>query len=208
LNQELSDQTLTETILQITKTQKPETVKQLVNEVHQRFPSASDKEISDAILRLQNEDKIHFTQKQPPSTDLAIYLRTRRSSWYWITIIMTLATVVCVFTIPEEAYPFVIIRYVLGAIFILWLPGYVFIKALFPAGLPTKNPDKNLDMNERVALSVGMSLALVSITGLLLNYTPWGIRLTPITLSLTALTLTFATAGAIREYQSTKNPAT
>jgi uncharacterized membrane protein len=48
-----------------------------------------------------------------------------------------------------------------------------------------------------------MSLALVPLVGLLLNYTPWGIRLTPITLSLTALTLTFATAAVIREYQST-----
>jgi uncharacterized membrane protein len=50
-----------------------------------------------------------------------------------------------------------------------------------------------------------MSLALVPITGLLLNYTPWGIRLLPITLSLLALTLTLtltlATAALVREYQ-------
>ena len=55
---------------------------------------------------------------------------------------------------------------------------------------------------ERLALSIGMSLVLVPIVGLILNYTPWGIRLTPITLSLLALTIVFATAALFREYQT------
>jgi uncharacterized membrane protein len=98
----------------------------------------------------------------------------------------------------------------LGAIFILWLPGYAFIKALFPQHLPfskglahtLETSEKNIDTIETIALSFGMSLALVPIVGLLLNYTPWGIRLTPITLGLTALTLIFATAAIVRESQS------
>jgi len=47
-----------------------------------------------------------------------------------------------------------------------------------------------------------MSLALVPMIGLLLNYTPWGIRITPITISLLAVTLTFATAAIIRDHQT------
>jgi len=74
------------------------------------------------------------------------------------------------------------------------LPGYSLIKALFPT--------KEIDNIERTALSIGISLALVPITGLLLNYTPWGIRLTPVTLSLLALTTVFATAAIIREHQT------
>jgi uncharacterized membrane protein len=70
-----------------------------------------------------------------------------------------------VFTVPEDAYPIVYLRYILGSIFILWLPGYTFIKALFP--------EKELDSIERIALSIGMSIALVPIIGLLLNYTPF-----------------------------------
>lgn len=62
--------------------------------------------------------------------------------------------------------------------------------------------EKYLDTIERVALSLGMSIALVPIIGLLLNYTPWGIRLTPIVLSLLALTIVFATAAIIRENQA------
>jgi len=69
---------------------------------------------------------------------------------------------------------------------------------------PDKNlfPTKELDNIERTALSIGMSLALIPITGLLLNYTPWGIRLTPVTISLLALTITFATAAILREHQA------
>jgi uncharacterized membrane protein len=47
-----------------------------------------------------------------------------------------------------------------------------------------------------------MSLALTPIVGLILNYTPWGIRLTPIVLSLLALTIVFATAAIIREHKA------
>jgi uncharacterized membrane protein len=42
----------------------------------------------------------------------------------------------------------------------------------------------------------------VAIDGLILNYTPWGIRLAPVSLSLFALTLVFAVAGVFRETQA------
>jgi uncharacterized membrane protein len=61
-----------------------------------------------------------------------------------------------------------------------------------------------MDTVERTALSLSMSLALTPIVGLILNYTPWGITLTPIVLSLFALTLVFATAAVIREHQTKK----
>ena len=47
-----------------------------------------------------------------------------------------------------------------------------------------------------------MSIAIVPIIGLILNYTPWGISLTPIVLSLFALTLISATVAIAREHQT------
>ena len=116
--------------------------------------------------------------------------------------ILIMATTITIFTIPENAYPLVYIRYVLGAIFVLWLPGRSFIRALFPEEIQTSKNKKPIDPIEHVALSIGMSLALVPIVGLILNYTPWGIRLTPIVLSLLSLTIIFATAAIIREHQA------
>jgi uncharacterized membrane protein len=62
------------------------------------------------------------------------------------------------------------VRIVLGLFFVLFLPGYALIAALFPGS-------KDIDWIERVALSLGLSIAVVPLLGLLLNYTPWGIRL-------------------------------
>jgi len=72
------------------------------------------------------------------------------------------------------------IRVILGLPFILFIPGYVLIYALFPS----KKTDKGIDVIERIALSFGLSIAVVPLIGLGLNYTPWGIRLEPILLSI------------------------
>ena len=83
------------------------------------------------------------------------------------------------------------LRKALGLAFILFFPGYVFITALFPER-------KELDNLERLALSFGLSIAIVPLIGLALNYTPWGIRLTPILTSLTIFNLIFAVAAIYR----------
>jgi uncharacterized membrane protein len=147
----------------------------------------------------------NLTEQAKPPQNLRQYLSSDGADWFWATIILALATTVTVFTVPTDFYPLAYLRYLLGLIFVLWLPGYTFIKALFPTQVPVKTSSENLDTVERVALSFGMSLALVPIVGLLLNYTPWGIRLTPITLSLLALTVAFALVAILRDYQTIVN---
>src|SRR5659263_694396 len=69
-----------------------------------------------------------------------------------------------------------VLRNILGLPLVLFLPGYALIAALFPA-------KSDLDGIERTALSFGLSIAVVPLMGLGLNYTPWGIRLLPILIS-------------------------
>jgi hypothetical protein len=213
LNKETTTEDLAETILQIAAQQKPETVNQLIELVRQAYYTqnremldvrqtydAQNKAILDIILQLQEQGKLQLAPPPQQTLETSAYLKMSPALWFWATLALTFATVVAVFTIPETAYPLVYIRYVLGAIFVLWLPGYAFIKALFPEQLPIKTSEKDLDIIERTALSIGMSLALVPMVGLLLNYTPWGIRLTPIVLSLVALTVVFVVAAVLREH--------
>lgn len=184
------------------KNKKPKDVQQLVNLVKEKTVIPETK-IIEHIIRLQSQGKITLKPlPTPPPQKLSIYLKTKEAYWYWITLILAATTTITTFTVPENAYPIVYIRYLLGTIFVVWLPGYSFIKALFPTEPPFKTSAKSLDSIERLALSIGMSLALVPIIGLLLNYTPWGIRLTPIVLSLLVLTTIFATVGIIREHKS------
>ena len=75
-----------------------------------------------------------------------------------------------------------VLRILFGVAMVLFIPGYALIAALFPGR-------GELDGIERVALSFGLSIAVVPLIGLALNYTPWGIRLDPILASLTFFTL-------------------
>jgi hypothetical protein len=187
-------------ILQLVKRENPESVEQLLKLTKERL-SLKDEEALKHIMQLINHEKIKL--KEPPQQtpqSLNAYVRSSEAYWFWTTTSLAIATAITVFTVPEDAYPIVYIRYVLGSIFVLGLPGFTLIKALFPS-------KKEMDTIERAALSIGLSLAIVPIIGLLLNYTPWGIRLTPITLSLLALTITFATAAILREHQTKKSEA-
>jgi uncharacterized membrane protein len=70
------------------------------------------------------------------------------------------------------------LRIVLTLPAVLFIPGYCLIAALFP-----KKDD--IGLIERIMLSIGLSIAIVPLIGLGLNFTPWGIRLDPIVFSLT-----------------------
>ena len=74
-------------------------------------------------------------------------------------------------------FPSIVLRVILGLPILLFFPGYTLIAALFPR-------KGNIDSIERVALSFGLSFAIVPLIGLILNYTPWGIRLYPILVSI------------------------
>jgi uncharacterized membrane protein len=65
------------------------------------------------------------------------------------------------------------VRIVLGILFILFFPGYTLMAALFPR---RDRPD----VIGRIALSFVLSIALISLIALALNYTSWGIRTNPI----------------------------
>ncbi len=203
-NNKQNQNDISKRILHIVKTEKPDTVKQLI-ELTQKKTKLSEDEIMACILDLQNQDKLSFKEnlKKLPNTARA-YMFSTQSYWYWITIALVIAATVSVFTIPEDFFPIVYARYILGSLFVLYLPGYAFIKALFSTKVPIPLGTEGLDNIERIALSAGMSIALVSITGLFLNYTPWGIRTTPVTLSLLALTIACATVAIIREITSIK----
>jgi len=72
------------------------------------------------------------------------------------------------------------VRIILSLPFIIFIPGYVVLFALFP----TKKTERGIGNAERVALSFGVSIALVPFIAYLLNFTPWGIRLSSILFSL------------------------
>ena len=114
------------------------------------------------------------------------------SMWFWTAICATVLAVTAVLSTPD-LFPLVIIRWLLGSVLVLFLPGYALMQLLFPRA-------SEMDSLERFALDIGLSLALVPLIGLILNYTPWGIRLIPVTTAISAFTIIFVIAAATRKY--------
>ena len=86
---------------------------------------------------------------------------------------------------------------VLGLILALFSPGYSLVSAVFP-----KRDD--LDLTRRLALSFGLSIAVVPLMGFVLNFSPWGISLYPVLIAL--LVFIIACAG-IAYYRRRRLPA-
>jgi len=142
----------------------------------------------------------------PPST-FPSYLLSKYNIGFISALLMLALGVVCIYstenlsrTLPS-ANPLppillealTIMRYVVGSIMVLFLPGYSLVEALYPG-------EGDLSPLERLALSIGLSLALVPLTGLILNYTPWGIRLNSTVTALTTLTTLLLLASAYRKF--------
>jgi uncharacterized membrane protein len=75
----------------------------------------------------------------------------------------------------------------LAILLVLFVPGYVLVAALFPGALVEGKPE--IDWIERIALSFGLSIAVVPLLGLLLNFTPFGIRFVPIVATIALFTV-------------------
>lgn len=88
------------------------------------------------------------------------------------------------------------IRIALALPLVLLLPGYALISALFPEA-----PDEDgqgLGTLERVALSIALSLAIVSMIAYAANFTPYGITLLPIGVAVIAWSVFFGLLGLLR----------
>ncbi|MEM0453150.1 MAG: DUF1616 domain-containing protein [Sulfolobales archaeon] len=136
--------------------------------------------------------RLTLVDPNPPKDFLGYIVRLDYSLWFWVVILTSLATLASV-TLSEYMSLLNYLRYVLGTMYVLFMPGYATIEALYPK-------DKELSNLERLALSIGLSLAIVPLLGLMLNYTPWGIRLTPTIASLTAYIIVASITALYRKY--------
>jgi uncharacterized membrane protein len=169
-------------------------VAKLFADLKMRNPSITESETTDLVWRLAEKGRVDVEDVPPAVNSLSQYLKLwERNLSFYVSIAVSLLTVVVIYSMPT-VLPWVAVRWVLGSVFVLFIPGYVTVEALFPKG-------RDLDGIERFALSVGLSLALVPLIGLLLNYTPWGIRLDPIVISLTILTVALTGVALERRFR-------
>lgn len=96
--------------------------------------------------------------------------------------------------VPVVIFTSGILRIGLGLLFALFFPGYTLIAALFPR-------KGTISGVERVSLSFGLSIAVVPLIGLVLNYTPFGIILESVLLSVLGFILAMAGLALYRRHR-------
>lgn len=204
----MSDNSTTDELIQkilgIITENRPQSVKQLMA-ILSEDRNIDEKEILEIVFRLQAERKIKLGEQTLESMNFNSYLRTGGAIWYWVVLAAEVIIATMIFTIPENLYPWIYIRNVLGLVFVLFLPGYVFIKTLFPDNITNKESTGDFEKIERLAFSFGVSLTIIPLIGLLSYYSPWGLDLTVIVLILLVFISVFATTAIIREHKAKKN---
>jgi len=176
------------------RSKHPRTVAELYSLIQAKGLPSSDESFVEVIKELREENLISLELPPPQVESFTSYLLLpERNLWFHLVSALVAATLLCIYVIPN-VFPFVALRWIIGSVFVLFLPGFTSVQALFPSG-------RDLDDIERFALSIGLSLAITPLIGLLLNYTPWGIRLDPIVVSLCLFTLAVGLAGLYRKYK-------
>ncbi len=110
----------------------------------------------------------------------------------WLAIILTFTVLTLLVTYLAQAEPYVYIRYVLGFVFVVFLPGYCLVNILF---LGTNR----IDIIEALVLSIALSFGLAGLVGLFLGLSPVGINFQSITISLCLLVAALAVVAFIRK---------
>jgi uncharacterized membrane protein len=180
---------LQDTVIETAKNLNQPTLSELINNLVKK--GIQPKEATKAVYIEWKKGKLNLTENKPP-TNIVSYLFNSENLWFWATTSLVTITILVVFTVNASTLLYV--RYVLGSIFVLFLPGFLLLSALYPR-------KADMDGLEKVAISSGLSLAIVPLVGLALNYTPWGITLEPIMISLAILSEIMVITCAVRRFR-------
>lgn len=198
-----SRRSLEERVLWVLETANPRTVEEVVDVIRREEPLLAEeiKEITEILRKLNEKGKIQLIELATGQPSKAAS-HTEDASiqygniWLYLVLSSAVATLAAVYLLPPGD-ALVPVRWALGTLLVTFLPGYATVQALFPGPNP-----KNI---ERFAFSLALSLAIVSVTAFLLNYTPWGVRLDPVVTTLVMYTACVALIAAYRKRRRGRN---
>src|SRR2546428_7117485 len=177
-----------ETLVLEKLTMKPIPLDRLVSECSNELSYKSDKVIS-KIIGLQADRKILIREPVPYRRFLD-YLLSPLSVWFWELLVATLASIGLVFASSGVA---LYLRYIFGSLLVLFLPGYSLVGFIY-------SKKEDIDYLTRTSVSFVMSLAITTLVGLALNFTPFGITLVAVAISLSTVTIGLLFLTAHRKY--------
>lgn len=185
---------LDEVILKIVKTEHPKNVREIVRLV-QKQVDVSLADVMREIKDLQQKGLLALEEPTRPMHHFSDFLSSRMSLWFWAAVCLTIFGFVSILFFPETGTPLSYLRYALGFILAVFLPGYCLSETLFPRR-------DSLDEIERFTLSIGLSFAVTALVGLFLSFTPFGLTLTTALSTLGSIVIVLALVALHRKYRA------
>ena len=185
--------TLDEQVIEYMRKNKSVTVAQVHYALLAANPRLSKADTTDLVWRLARASRIAFEKPPERTESLVEYMKLGyRNLWFYASLVTCVATLISIYFLPSS-FPLVIIRWVLGSIFVTFIPGYLAVAAIF-------REERQANEVETVVLSLALSFALVICVGGLLNYTAWGITLNSLLVSITILSVGLAVIALMRRF--------
>jgi uncharacterized membrane protein len=182
-------------IIDVMHKQTCQTVSDVVLALRQVDNGITLEEIRYAINELKHNGKIALSEPVVKGSFLNYIANIYRSGPFWLTLIVSMLAVVTIYSTPQTD-PWSTIRIFVGSAFALFIPGYALTQLLFPT--------KDMDPIEYIAMSIGLSLAITPLMGLILNYSIWGIRLDPIVTSISGISIIMSVIATYKKYSGNK----
>ncbi|ADB86790.1 DUF1616 domain-containing protein [Saccharolobus islandicus] len=159
------------------------TLGEIVEKVSKEL-NVKDYEVAKVIYKMVEDGEIRLVNPNDGFLNFLFY----HSIWFFLVLIIVFGTIISVFL------NFLPLRYFFGLIFVMYLPGASLTELVYPK-------KEDLSQLGRLAMGIGLSLALDPIVGLFLNYVP-GIFVNTSLISLTLLTLAFSIGALFRKYSN------
>jgi Protein of unknown function (DUF1616) len=187
---------LQQRILNSVATHKRFRVKDLVVELqHTYSESLSIEEIQNAVKKLESEKKIMLLEPDTKGHFFDYILRSYNGLSLWLTTAATCLIMALVFLLPNIE-PWSYMRMITGAVFVLFIPGNALVQLLFA--------HRNMEQTEQMVLSVGLSIALISIIGLMLKYILSALTVESAVISIGMLSITISAVANYSHFLSSK----
>lgn len=140
---------------------------------------------------------MRFDNKKKEKSYLEYVKDKGENLWMYSLLAVSLLTPVLAFV--DRTFPYSILRWLFGSLDFAFVPGYAILWILFPR-------QRELDAVERLALSVIVSVAAVSLIGFVLNLSPFGLALAPFAIILTVLNVCTLAIASIARYRVISRP--
>lgn len=148
--------------------------------------------VTKGLCQAIEEGKIRLVDLNPPKNLLG-YLFSIYSLWYWI-VIGFIGVGYTLIRILPLGYPYDYLRYFVGAVFVLFVPGYTLLEMLYPKTEAKEGVG-------RVLTSIVLSFVIVGLGGMIPILTVGTILLDPLVTVLVFPVIGFGALGVWRKYE-------